>query len=158
MQKLAAKHRPAIGFLGASMFKRRSNSNTLPQLGELELSVLKVLWQQPDQAAKSVHQQLTANQKPSLSTVQSTLERLHRKQLLERYKQGHAYVYRARVARSELLGRLIGGVIRQLHTGSLDPILSSFVDFADRMDEQTLDRLEQLIQLRKQQREEGRDD
>lgn len=136
------------------MFKRRSNSNTLPQLGELELSVMEELWQRPDQPAKSVHKNLAADQKRSLSTVQSTVERLHRKQLLQRSKVGHAYVYRARVARTELLGRLIGGVIRQLHTGSLDPILSGFVDFADRMDDKTLDRLEHMIQLRKQQREE----
>lgn len=141
------------------MFKRRSNSNALPQLGELELKVMEVLWQQPDLAAKAVHQLLTNSQKPGLSTVQSTLERLYRKQLLQRCKQGHAYVYRARVARTELLGRLIGGVIRQLHTGSLDPILSSFVDFADHIDEQTLDRLEQLVHKRQRQREgEGRDD
>ena len=136
------------------MFKRRSNSNTLPQLGELELSVMEELWQRPDQPAKSVHKNLAADQKRSLSTVQSTVERLHRKQLLQRSKVGHSYVYRARVARTELLGRLIGGVIRQLHTGSLDPILSGFVDFADRMDDKTLDRLEHMIQLRKQQREE----
>jgi len=140
------------------MFKRRSNSNTLPQLGGLELNVLEVLWAAPGQGAKSVLQQLPDNQKPSLSTVQSTLERLHRKKLLTRSKHSHAYIYIARVARTELLGRLIGGVIRQLHSGSLDPILSSFVDFADGMDDQTLDRLEQLVQQRIQQRTEDGDD
>ena len=87
-----------------------------------------------------------------MSTVQSTLERLHRKELVHRTKQGHAYVYCARLERSQLLGRLLGGVIRQLHTGSLDPILSSFVDFADRIDEDTLDRLDELLQKRKLER------
>ena len=53
------------------------------------------------------------------------------------------------VGRAELLGKLLGGVIRQLHTGSLDPILSSFVDFADKIDERTLDRLDELVQKRR---------
>lgn len=43
-------------------------------------------------------------------------------------------------------------MIRQLHTGSLDPILSSFVDFADRIDGDTLERLDELVQQRRQAR------
>lgn len=143
------------------MFKKSkatTQSNTLPQLGELELALLEVLWANSGLSAKQLQSLRPTDQATSLSTIQSTLERLYRKSLLTREKQGHAYVYSPKLARSELLGRLIGGVIRKLHTGSLDPILSSFVDFADRMDEQTLDRLDELIQQRKQQRSEGDND
>ena len=127
-------------------------SNTLPQLGELELTLLNALWESADQSAQILRKRLPASHASSLSTVQSTLERLHRKQLVQREKRGHAYVYRARLGRSELLGKLLGGVIRQLHTGSLEPILSSFVDFADRFDEQTLDQLDALVQQRLEER------
>ncbi|MEZ5571277.1 MAG: BlaI/MecI/CopY family transcriptional regulator [Halioglobus sp.] len=127
-------------------------SNTLPQLGELELSLLKALWTTPDQSALRLQQALPPSNSCSLSTVQSTLERLHRKALVQREKRSHAYLYRARLGRSELLGKLLGGVIRQLHNGSLDPILSSFVDFADRFDEHTLERLDELVQQRRLQR------
>ncbi len=127
-------------------------SNTLPQLGELELTLLNALWESADQSAQILRKRLPASHASSLSTVQSTLERLHRKQLVQREKRGHAYVYRARLGRSELLGKLLGGVIRQLHTGSLEPILSSFVDFADRFDEETLDQLDALVQQRLEER------
>lgn len=141
------------------MFKKyTAQSNTLPQLGEMELLLMEALWAHPGQSAKDLHAGVKGDSLSSLSTVQSTLERLHRKSLLARNKKGHAYLYAPKLGRSELLGKLIGGVIRKLHTGNLDPILSSFVDFADRMDDQTLDRLDELIQVRKQQREEGRDD
>lgn len=136
--------------------KPASQSNALPQLGELELALLEALWAKPEQSALRLQESLPRRQQSSLSTVQSTLERLHRKLLVSRLKQGHAYVYCARLGRAELLGKLLGGVIRQLHTGSLDPILSSFVDFADRMDEHTLDRLDELVQERRLARfEEG---
>lgn len=131
-----------------------SQSNTLPQLGELELTLLKALWSTPDQSASNLQQALPATHACSLSTVQSTLERLYRKSLVERDKRGHAFLYRARLGRAELLGKLLGGVIRQLHTGSLEPILSSFVDFADRFDDHTLERLDELVQQRLQSREE----
>ncbi|NIB38277.1 BlaI/MecI/CopY family transcriptional regulator [Pseudomaricurvus alkylphenolicus] len=134
------------------MFKRKTQVNALPQLGELELSVMDALWLAPGQGAKDIHAALPRQQRSSLSTVQSTLERLFRKGLLTRTKQGHAYLYHPKLERSELMGRLIGGVIKQLHNGSLEPILSSFVDFADRMDDNTLDQLEQLIHQRRLQR------
>ena len=140
------------------MFKRKTQVNTLPQLGELELSLMEALWLSSGQGARELHQALPVAQRSSLSTVQSTLERLHRKGLLQRSKQSHAYIYSPKVQRSELLGRLIGGVIKQLHNGSLEPILSSFVDFADRIDEGSLDQLEELIQERRSQRIESLDD
>jgi predicted transcriptional regulator len=132
--------------------KSSNPSNTLPQLGELELTLLKALWQAPDQSAQALREQLSTSRSCSLSTVQSTLERLHRKQLVNREKHRHAYLYRARMGRAELLGRLLGGVIGQLHTGSLEPILSSFVDFADRFDETSLEQLDALVQRRLNQR------
>ncbi|MEZ5502463.1 MAG: BlaI/MecI/CopY family transcriptional regulator [Halioglobus sp.] len=135
--------------------KTPSPSNALPRLGELELTLLKALWRAPDQSALDLQRGLRAPHACSLSTVQSTLERLHRKSLVQRDKQGHAYLYRARLARGELLGSLLGGVIRQLHDGSLEPILCSFVDFADRFDEHTLERLETLVQQRLEQREDN---
>lgn len=132
--------------------KSLSQSNTLPQLGELELTLLTALWEKTDQSALNLKQGLPDSHSCTLSTVQSTLERLHRKLLVQREKRGHAYIYRARLKRAELLGKLLGGVIRQLHTGSLEPILSSFVDFADRFDEHTLQRLDELVQQRRLER------
>ena len=134
-----------------------SLSNALPQLGELELALMEALWACPEQSASGLQQRLPSARRSGLSTIQSTLERLYRKELVQRHKQSHAYVYSAALGRPELLGRLLGGVIRQLHTGSLDPILSSFVDFAERIDEGTLDRLDELVRQRRQARISGKD-
>ncbi len=114
---------------------------------------MEVLWAAPGSDAQTVRNRLPAIRRRSLSTIQSTLERLHRKSLLSRHRAGKAYVYRAKLQRGELLGRLLGGVIRQLHNGQLDPILSSFVDFADRIDEGTLERLDELLQQRLRERD-----
>ncbi|UTF60664.1 BlaI/MecI/CopY family transcriptional regulator [Gilvimarinus sp. DA14] len=133
--------------------KHRSQSNTLPQLGELELSVLRLLWECPEQEAKNIWQALPQAERLSLNTVQSTLERLHRKQLLHRHKKGRAYFYRPALERGEFLGKLLGGVIAKVHTGTLSPILSGFVDFADNISEESLTELEQLIAAKKQKRQ-----
>lgn len=135
--------------------KPRSQSNTLPQLGELELALMRALWDAPERDAKSLQCELPIRLKSSLNTVQSALERLHRKDLIDRNKQGRAYLYRASVGRGEFLGQLIGRVVSQVHSGSMTPILSGFVDFADEIDHQSLDELERLINARRGKRNDG---
>jgi Predicted transcriptional regulator len=141
------------------MKKTRHAQNTLPHaLGELELRVMASVWNKPGIEAKEVQEVLAARQHSSLSTVQSTLERLVRKGLLEREKRRHAFIYTAAVSRAELLGKLLKDVIRLLHDGSPDTILSSFVNVASRIDGSALDHLEQLIQHKRRQLEEAEDD
>ncbi len=137
------------------MNKKRSSSNVLPNtLGELELGVLEALWETPHLDAKSIHERIPRLQRTSLSTVQSTLERLYRKEMVDRDKRGHAYCYFALVSRGNLLGKMMGDVIQLLHDGRLETILSSFVNVAADMDESSLSELEALIEKKKQDMEE----
>ena len=133
------------------MIKKRSSSNVLPNtLGELELGVMEALWQTPHLDAKAVCERIPRFRKSSLSTVQSTLERLYRKGLVDRNKHGHAYQYFASVSRANLLARMMGDVIHLLHDGRLETILSSFVNVAADMDERSLAELEALIARKKE--------
>jgi predicted transcriptional regulator len=137
----------------------KSSSNIIStHLGELELRVLEILWQQPHLDARQVREALGVLRVPSLSTVQSTLERLYRKTYVDRLKQGHAYTYHASVTRSGLLGRILGDVIQLLHDGKMETILSSFVHAAVDLDDKSLDNLEMLIrEKRRQQEQDSRD-
>jgi predicted transcriptional regulator len=138
----------------------KSSSNVMStNLGELELRVLETLWQRPHLDARQVRESLGDARIPSLSTVQSTLERLYRKNYVDRLKLGHAYTYHASVSRSGLLGRILGDVIQLLHDGKMETILSSFVHAAADLDEKSLDNLELLIRekRRQQQEEDSRD-
>jgi predicted transcriptional regulator len=137
----------------------KSSSNIIStHLGELELRVLETLWQRPHLDARQVREALGVLRVPSLSTVQSTLERLYRKTYVDRLKQGHAYTYHASVSRSGLLGRILGDVIQLLHDGKMETILSSFVHAAVDLDDKSLDNLEMLIrEKRLQQEQENRD-
>ncbi len=135
------------------MIKTRAASNALPgTLGELELLVLEVLWKESDLDARTICGRLLRN-KPSLSTVQSTLERLHRKNLAGRSKQGRAYLYFPVVMRPQLLARLMSDVIHLLHDGRMETILSSFVNVAADLDEKSLHDLEQLIRQKRSELE-----
>lgn len=134
------------------MKKSRHAQSTLPNtLGELELSVMDGIWQSRGLDAKQVHEHISLQHPSSLSTIQSTLERLVRKGLLQREKQRHAFLYTALVSRADLLGLLLKDVIRLLHDGRPDTILSSFVNVASNIDVSALDHLEQLIRRKRKQ-------
>lgn len=114
------------------------------------------IWQAPGVDAKAVTERISRHHPSTLSTIQSTLERLVRKGMLEREKQRQAFSYTALVSRAELLGLLMKDVIGLLHDGSPNTILSSFVNVASNIDETALDHLEHLIQRKRAQLEQRR--
>lgn len=128
-----------------------------PYLGELEVAVMEALWRGGSADAKSLHGTLGRRRGISLSTIQSTLERLHRKQLLNREKVSHAYRYTPAVARAELLGHAFETLMAHLAKDETESVLAAFVDFASRTDHASLDALERLIAEQRARRHEEPD-
>jgi len=140
------------------MDKTRRAQNALPgSLGELELKVMEAIWAQPGIDARSITESLAEEAPTRLSSVQATLERLLRKNFLARRKQGHAYLYTALKSRSDLLGTLLKDVIKLLHDGHTNTILSSFVNVAERLEESALDELESMIRRKRMEQEKSDD-
>ncbi len=120
-----------------------------PYLGELEIAVLEHLWTFGAADAKAVHRLVGTSRNISLNTVQSTMERLFKKELLNREKVSHAYLYAPAVTRESLMAEMIDNVVGKLSGGSSEAMLSAFVDLAERVDARSLDRLERLIEERR---------
>ncbi|MHB1400256.1 MAG: BlaI/MecI/CopY family transcriptional regulator [Trichloromonadaceae bacterium] len=128
------------------MFVRR------PYLGDLEIAVMEQLWSAGPADAKAVHRALGVSRGISANTVQSTMERLFKKELLRREKISHAYVYSSAANREELMAQMIDNVVDKLAGGDSEAMLAAFVDLAERVNEDSLARLEELIAVRRQKR------
>lgn len=120
-------------------------------LGDLERAVMARLWESGPADAKAVHQAIGRPRRITLNTVQSTVERLHRKGLLDREKVSHAYVYAPRISREEFGAEVMHGVVRDLLGGELEPVLAAFVDLTARVGKDELSRLERLVSERRRQ-------
>ncbi len=116
----------------------------VPRLGDLEMAVMELMWRQRGAEAKAVCEAM-GERDISLSTVQSTLERLFRKRLLERHKRGRAYHYKPAVTRNQLIGLMIRELARQVASGRMEPVLCGFVDLVEEDDPQLMARLEQMV-------------
>ena len=115
-------------------------------LGELEKQVLEYLWKNQPTDAKQVHNYFEKNRGGSLNTIQSTLERLYKKNLLSRVKNGHAYQYFPKVARQELIGQLIKSVTHDFVVEDENSVIAAFSSISSDLDEKQLDELEAMIE------------
>lgn len=105
-------------------FRKRA----VPPLGERELEVMKILWRDTEVSAQQLLGSAGDGQL-SLSTLQSTLERLHRKQLVVRRKEGRYFVYAAAVSQSDLICQLLQDIVREFSDGDVAPMISGFNAF-----------------------------
>jgi predicted transcriptional regulator len=114
-------------------------------LGELEKLVLKYFWQIKVADVKQVYAHFEKSRGGTLNTIQSTLDRLFKKGLLKRDKEGHAYQYRAAKPRKDFIGELIKDVANDFTAGDEDSILAAFVSLSSELNDGQLEQLESLI-------------
>ena len=95
---------------------------------DTELALLHALWDGGpttiQQLTEVVYGQATAGK---YGTVQKLLERLEAKGYVRRERRAPAHVYRACVAREELIGRRLQDMAEKLCGGSLTPLLTHLV-------------------------------
>lgn len=107
---------------------RKQKRVRTPSLGDRELAVLDILWRQAPRTAQEVQGGMP-DPTISLSTIQSTLERLHRKDVLSRQKRARAFYYAPKVDRHELISSLLRDIAADIAHGDLAPMVSGFMDF-----------------------------
>ncbi|MEQ8233373.1 MAG: BlaI/MecI/CopY family transcriptional regulator [Gammaproteobacteria bacterium] len=118
-------------------------------LGPLEIACLEAMWLDGALDARSLHDRFSRERRLSLSTVQSTLERLHRKGLVSRTKVSHAYVYAAELSREAVMARLVDVALKPFASAPGQGLLAAFAEYAAAADDAALDELERLIAERK---------
>ena len=114
-------------------------------LGPLETRLLELLWAQRRPA--TVAQIRRALPELAYTTIMTTLDRLYRKGLLLRDKDGRAFAYAPRYTRAELLSELISAHVADLlgaEEGAV--LLSTLVRAVGRTDAALLDELDALVQ------------
>ena len=123
-------------------------------LGALEREVMSLAWDQQELSVRDVCAALGST--VAYTTVMTTMERLHRKGVLERRKAGRAFLYRPAQSREELESRIIVRTLEPLLNGNAEPVLSCLVEQVTRHDEKLLDELERLVREKRKQQERGR--
>jgi predicted transcriptional regulator len=118
-------------------------------LGELESSVMEVAWKHAPVTARDVCDRLTGKKERAYTTIMTTMDRLYRKGLLARQKDGIAWRYEPALTAPQFSKALADSLAGRILSAHQDTALSAFVDAAANVDEALLDRLRHLIDAKK---------
>ena len=116
-------------------------------LGELELDVMRIVWESGSKTVRDVLEILAETRPLAYTTVMTVMSRLTDKGLLVVDKQGKTYHYRAAYNRKEFEEQAVGQVVQSLITDFGGEIaISQFVEQLSAADPEQLSRLAKLAQ------------
>src|SRR5580692_3285781 len=99
---------------------------------ELELLILKILWQRSPLPVREVRQALSdAGRESAHTSVITTLNTMVRKKLLKRRREGKAYLFSPRIERQAVRQQMLSDVVDRLFDGSAAAVMLSLFDRAD---------------------------
>lgn len=114
-------------------------------LGEAELEVLKVLWDEGPQTVRDVLNHLHARgRRVAYTTVLTFLTRLEQKRFVRSDKSGQAYVYRPAVSREKVTRSRLKSLVQQLYDGEAAPLVLQLIR-SERFSTTEIQELHQLI-------------
>lgn len=133
---------------------RRPSDVVSTALGHLERQTLEEIWRRGETSVRDIF--VSFEKRIAYTTLMTTLDRLYKKGLLGRRKDGRAFLYSPKVSREELeLGireDVIDGLLGRTLQG-VEPILACIVDTISERDRELLDELDRLIKEKRRKLE-----
>lgn len=135
-------------------FRRPSELASLA-LGRLERQALEEIWRRGETSVREIF--VSFEERIAYTTLMTTLDRLYKKRLLSRRKDGKAFLYSPLVTREEfeqgIAEDVIDGLLgREAH--GVEPVLACIVDAVSEHDRGLLDELDRLIREKRRKLEE----
>jgi predicted transcriptional regulator len=136
-------------------FKRPHDVAT-QSLGKLERQVLNEIWRREEVSVRDVY--VAFGERFAYTTLMTTLDRLFKKKLLTRRKDGRAFVYLPAVSSAEFEQGIREDVIDGLlghGADAVQPVLACIVDTVSERDRELLDELDRLIKEKRRELKRG---
>jgi BlaI family penicillinase repressor len=126
-------------------------AKTQENLGELELEVMKILWDRGRSSVLQVSQHLSKQKGYARTTILTILQRLHKKGFLKRKKEDGVYRYEPTQKRQQVMGRLLNQFIDRVFDGSSTSLVQQLT--GAKMSEEEMDQIKAIIEKAHQAQE-----
>jgi len=124
---------------------------SLEQLGTLETEVMERAWTHAEISVRDLHQEM--ERRLAYTTLMTTLDRLYKKGLLRRRKEGKAYFYSAILSEQQyqesLTQHFFGMVLHDRKNSSA--VLSRFVEAVSQTDREMLEQLDEMVKAKRRE-------
>ena len=122
---------------------------SLAQLGELETELMERAWAYKEVSVRDLHREMQG--RLAYTTLMTTLDRLYKKGLLRRRKEGKAYFYSAILNEQQyqesLTQHFFGMVLNDRKNSSA--VLSRFVEAVTETDREMLEQLDEIVKAKR---------
>lgn len=118
------------------------------RLGDLQLEILKILWRSGSSTVAEVHAELGAG-RLAYTTVATMLRKMEDRGLVNHREEARRFVYQSAVQADDVTRTAANDLLDRLFEGSLADAVQHLLRTRD-VSTDELDRLEQLIQERRQ--------
>jgi predicted transcriptional regulator len=118
---------------------------------ELELEILKVLWQQQPLSGQEVRDDLAPGRDLTYSSVMSMLGIMEEKGYVRRRKAGGRFVYSPRITQAATGRRMLRDLVDRVYGGSALDVMVNLLE-TSQVDPEELKELRELIQKKAEQK------
>ena len=122
------------------------------RLGDLQLAIMRTLWQEGELTVAEVHQALYEQRGLALTTIATMLRKMEQKGVVAHRVEGRQFIYRPTVREQDVQRTMIGDLVERLFDGDAKALLTHLV----REGEIDADELAELQDLVARQGGEGR--
>lgn len=100
-------------------------------LGDLQLAILRVLWQEGEASVAQVHAALLESRGLALTTIATMLSKMEKRGLVTRRTEGRQYIYLPAVAEADVQGNLVSDLTDRLFGGSITALVNHLLETQD---------------------------
>ncbi|GAC1541264.1 MAG: BlaI/MecI/CopY family transcriptional regulator [Herpetosiphon sp.] len=110
-------------------------------MGPLETDIMQVVWKEQPTTVKKVHRALQKNREIAYTTVMTTMTRLAEKGVLDRKREGLAYVYTPAITQREFETMIVRRVLDGLMDDYQEETITYLMDYLAEHNPEQLARL-----------------
>ena len=114
------------------------------RLGDLQLQIMKILWDKHQASVSEIHQ-ILSNTELAYTTIATMLRKMEVKGLVDHVVEGRSFLYRPLINANEVTQNMADDVLNRVFEGSLADMVSHLLTRHE-VSPGELERLEKLIQ------------
>ena len=126
------------------------NQKRIHRLGDLQLRIMKILWERREGTVADVHDALAQPADLAYTTIATMLRKMETRGLVRHRTEGRTFVYEAAVGQDAVTRNMADDLLDRLFEGSLAELVSHLLTTRE-VSRTELGRLERLIAERKRQ-------
>ena len=122
-------------------------------LGDLQMAIMRVLWQRDEAAVAEVHGELYAERGLAPTTIATMLVKMEKKGVVTHTQEGRKYLYRPAVTEGDVQRSMVSEMTERLFQGNVAALVSHLLEDGD-LEARQVAEIRDLIQRHDKEKDE----